>query len=157
MVDQDFAQFDDSEVRAALKRLDKKFKMVEGAKREYAGFISAIVFQDVISHFNDQKGEDGPWPKWSDVYTKHMQATGKGGNRILQDYGRLRQSFQPSNFREASGGILWFNNAKTAQGFPYAYAHDEGGPKLPQRSFMWLSGQALEKVGEQTLKYLEED
>lgn len=47
-----------------------------------------------------------------------MKELGKGGNKILQDSGRLRNSFKPQNYRSVSEGILWFNNAQTKSGFP---------------------------------------
>lgn len=50
----------------------------------------------------------------------------------------------------AKDGILFYNNAKVkGTGFPYAYAHDndtEPRSRLPQRKFMWLSDEGMEKL-----------
>jgi hypothetical protein len=83
-----------------------------------------------------------------------MDKRGKGGNKILQDTGKLKQNFKPNHYRSSSKGLYWYNDAVTKSGFPYAYAHDEGGDQLPKRDFMWLSDDALEEVGNQTLQFL---
>lgn len=147
----------DEEAQRYLKKLIKKSSDIKNGTQAFATAISAVVFQDIINHFDRQEGSEGPWKAWSKAYAEHMEKTGKGGNRILQDTGRLRQSFQPSNWRQVNEGILWFNPAKTAKGFPYAAAHDEGGEKLPQRDFMWLSDEAKDKIEDVTLKFMEDD
>jgi phage gpG-like protein len=119
--------------------------------------MSAIVHGDVMRHFEDQQGSEGPWEKWSKSYREQMDRKGKGGNKILQDTGKLKQNFKPNHYRSSSKGLYWYNNAVTKGGFPYAYAHDEGGDQLPKRDFMWLSDDALEEVGDQTLAFLLEE
>lgn len=146
--------------QAAQKFIAKKIAKIAKVKGADSGFIqllSAIVFQDIMDHFSKQEGQDGPWAAWSKVYADHMAKVGKAGNQILADTGRLRGSFIPSNVRASSQGVLWFNPAKTAKGFPYAFAHNEGGPKLPQREFMWLSDLAKDKIAAQTLAFLEDE
>lgn len=112
---------------------------------------NVIVFGDIISHFEKELGPNGRWKPWSPPYTKQMRKKGKGGNKILQDTGFLRQSFAPggrdAGARIGKGTIIWFNKAQTKGGFPYAAHHDEGASdgKDP-RSFMWLSDSALEKA-----------
>lgn len=141
----------------AQKFLQKAMKKVQEAKdggRAFAMALSAVVFQDIMDHFEKEQGPEGPWSPWSSSYRKYMDMRGKGGNRILQDTGRLRQSFMPTNYRKVGEGILWYNPARTKSGFPYAYAHDEGGPKLPARSFMWTSDDASEKIADVTLAYI---
>ena len=133
-----YAEFDDKEVRSFLKDIDKNVDRVKSVKNEYIGLLSAIVYKDVIKHFESEEGSSGPWAKWSSSYKDKMKEEGKDGNKILQDSGRLRNTFSPKKYRKVSGGILWFNNAEV-KGFPYAFAHDEGGKKLPKRDCMWLS------------------
>lgn len=148
------AIFEGKEVEDFLKNLKAKLKPSSVLMKELGGIISATVFQDIIDHFQQEEGPDGPWNEWSVSYRKQMERIGKGNNRILQDTGRLRNSFTPGNYRAQSDGVLFFNPAKTKRGFPYAAAHDEGGPKLPQRRFMWLSDAALENVAERTLAWV---
>lgn len=154
MSDVDVAEFEDAEVREFLSELNEKTAKIKGAKKEYAGLLSIIVFQDVNQHFEQERGSGGPWVKWSESYRESMQKRGRAGNKILQDSGRLKNSFLPKNYRQTSNGILWFNPAKTKTGFPYAAAHEEGGSTLPQRDFMWLSDQAMDKIEIQTLQFL---
>lgn len=148
---------DDAQAQKWLKRLQKKIRDVKDGARKFGDLLSAKVFADVIQHFESQEGSKGPWKAWSDTYAEHMRKIGKGGNRILQDTGRLRQSFTPASHRAVSQGILWYNQAKTAEGFPYAYAHQEGGKRLPKRDFMWLSTDAQGAIEQLTLQFVLEE
>lgn len=148
------AQFENKEVADFLQSLVKKTADVEKQNKAYVGLLSAIIFKDVISHFEQEKGSKGNWKKWSPTYQAHMNEIGRGGNKILQFSGKLRQNFKPTDYKTSAKGITWFNDAKTKSGFPYAAAHDNGGGKLPQRDFMWLSDKGLEQVSVQTLQYL---
>ena len=149
--------FNSKEAQDFLRKLVKKKDQIKDRDDAYVGLLSAVVFRDIITHFEREEGSKGAWKAWSKVHAQHMEKIGKGGNKILQDTGRLRQSFQPTSYRKTNEGILWFNPAKTKSGFPYAYAHDEGGPKLPKRDFMYLSDEAKEKLETITLKFLEGD
>lgn len=149
-----YTEFDDKEVRDFLNQIDSKLKNIQGGKKEYTGLLSAIIYEDITRHFEEEKGSGGPWKQWSKSYREKMEADGKGGNKILQDNGRLRQNFKPSKVRRTSQGFLWFNDAQTNSGFPYAAAHDTGGKKLPKRDFMWASDTAMEKISVQTLSFL---
>lgn len=146
--------FESKEARDFLRNLLKRSQDV--SSKAFAAFLSPFVFADIIEHFQDQTGSKGKWKHWSKFYREHMVEIGKGGNKILQDTGRLRGSFKPTNFRIGSDSIVWYNNAKTASGFPYAAAHDQGGPKLPQRDFMYLSDKAQDKIETATLEFLED-
>src|SRR3990167_5084069 len=148
------AVFEDKEIREFLSNMDKRLKHIKDGKKEYVGLISANVYADVMDHFEKESGEDGAWKAWSNIYDQHMKRIGRGGNKKLQFNGRLRQNFKPTNIRQSSKGINWYNNAKTKSGYAYAWGHDEGDGKLPQRQFMWLSDKALDKISEQTLQFM---
>lgn len=153
--------FDSEEVDRVVRNLLKKTEAITKRDKAVVGILSAIVFRDVMEHFDKSEGSKGKWTarngdKWSPSYTKFMNRIGRGGNKVLINNGRLRMNFQPQNVRKVSDGLMWFNNAQTASGFPYAAAHDEGGPKLPKRDFMWLSDKAMESIEDQILRYLEE-
>ena len=154
MAENSFVEFENREVKDFLNNLDKKLKDVEKGSREYTGLLSAIVYEDIVRHFENEEGSKGPWKQWSPSYKKYMDEEGKGGNKILQDTGKLRNNFKPSKVRKTSAGFLWYNDAKVKGGFPYAYAHDTGGPILPKRDFMWLSDKAMDKISEQTLQFM---
>jgi len=142
---------------AAEKWLDNIIHNTESAKRAnkaYADALSIFVYRDVLEHFERETAPEGPWAAWSKAYDRHMKKIGKGSNKILQDSGRLRNTFTPDSRDEKKGGIVWYNNAKTASGFPYAAAHNEGGPTLPKREFMWLSDSALDKMAEASLTFI---
>lgn len=148
--------FENKEAKTFLKQITKQVKGVSDRSKEYIGVLSPLVFADVIKHFQDQMGSKGKWAPWSDFYKQHMKEIGKSGNKILQDTGRLRGSFKPTNYRVQSDAILWYNNAKTKSGFPYAVAHNDGLKPMPQRDFMYLSDEAKEKIEEVTLAFLED-
>lgn len=141
-----------------VKRTRKSVEDVKDANKEFRGAIASIVFRDLISHFTNESGPTGKWKGWSPAY-KIRQAS-RGRSMILQDSGFLRQNLTPINQNSDSritsrkGELIFFNPAKTKKGFPYAYAHDTGGPKLHQRQFMWLSKPAGRLIANIALKYI---
>lgn len=142
----------DEKAQKFLAQAIEKCKQVADGGKAFGMALSAIIFRDVMGHFEREEGPDGKWEPWSDMYDDHMQRSGKGGNKLLQDSGHLRNAFLPTNYRSASDGIVWFNPAKTKKGFPYAYHHDEGADKT--RSFMWLSDEGSEKIAQVTLDFV---
>lgn len=155
MADSAEFKFDSTQWKKILNKINDKWKKIEN-RREYGGIISATVYADIIQHFDDERGPEGKWAGWSKVYQEHLSRIGRGGNKILQFSGRLRQSFTPEKWRATGDGIIFYNNALTKKGFPYAYAHDTGGPKLPKRKFMWLSKNAAQGIVDKTEKWLSE-
>ena len=148
------AEFNNAKMNRFLNKTIKQFKGIESKEKKYLDLLSMYVIKDVTDHFEKQDGPTAKWRKWSQAYQKKMAKAGKGSNLILQDNGRLKNSFVPGNYRTSKEGVLWFNPAKTNKGFPYAFAHNEGGDTLPKRRFMWLSSKALGDMGEATLKFL---
>lgn len=146
--------FENKEITDFLKNLNKRLKNIKDGERKYAGLLSAIIYKDVMSHFDKEEGSNGKWVHWSYPYTVRMEKSGKGGNKILQDSVRLKNSFLPTNNRTSNDGITWFNNAITKKGFPYAWAHNEGDGSLPKRDFMWASDKAMESMTEKTLQFM---
>ena len=156
------AVFNDAEVKKLLNRIGKNVAAIEKKDKRIVAAISGPIFRDVMDHFAKQEGPDNPWQakdggKWSKSYTAWMRNIGRAGNKQLQFSGNLRKSLLPqamkNSWRRTSDGILWFNQAKTASGFPYAYAHNEGGPVLPQRKFMWISDTAVKTVADIVSKW----
>jgi len=171
-------EFKSNEVQKWLKSLSKNTKQVKEKTKKYASVLAAIVYKDIIQHFDKEEGSKGKWQEWSSSYQlaiagivffrtiggqkrmffsedfKNPPKPPRADGKILQDKGKLRQGFKPTSFRTGKEGITWFNDAKTKSGFPYAFAHNEGGPILPKRDFMWISDKALDEVEEQTLKFI---
>lgn len=165
------AIFDDQEVNEFLQGMSSRLKYVENGEKKYTGLLSAIVYGDIMDHFEQQKGSDGPWHKWSKDYAKQRMGSyekklakferSKSAKKrmpkvpkILQFDGRMRQNFKPTDVKSTSAGPMWFNDAHTKSGFPYAFAHNEGGSILPKRDFMWLSDGAMNEIAEQTLQFM---
>ncbi len=149
--------FDAQQWEDVINSLQRKFGSVQqlGEDPTFMGIVSTVVFRDIIDHFRNEAGPEAPWQEWSSAYRKHMERIGKGGNLILQDTGRLRDSFIPQQMNKiTSDGIVFYNNAVTSGGFPYAFAHNEGGEKLPKREFMWLSNNALSDIASQVARWL---
>ncbi len=147
-------EFDDQYINKFLGDMRGRLKMVNGGQRKFVAMLSAIVYRDIMDHFSKEQGEKEKWQHWSFWYALQMERLGKSGNKILQWTGRLRNNFKPTKARVSDGNITWFNDAKTKKGFPYAAAHNEGGPKLPKRDFMWASGKAVEELAQGTLNFL---
>lgn len=149
------AELSDREVTEFLDKIKSKFGDMKSGSDFFGRLISPLVFRDIMAHFDQEEGSDGQWQGWSRIYSEHMAMIGKSGNKILQDSGRLRQSFMPGNYKPIEGGVMFFNNA-SVDGFPYAAAHNEGGGRLPKRDFMWLSDIAMEETGQMVLNWLAE-
>lgn len=147
--------FDSKEWEDALKKISTKWSEIQ-KRKEFGGIIYSVVYEDIMDHFEKETGPNGSWASWSDSYEKHLVKIGRRGNKKLQFSGRLRQTITPTSWRPRTEGILFYNNAKTKGGYPYARGHDEGDEKLPQRNFMWLSRSGVSKLVEITLKWLSE-
>jgi len=147
-------RFDSVRAERFFESIRQNIKDIETGHRAYVNALGAFVFQDIMEHFDKEQGPQRKWQGWSKVYAQRMARVGKGGNKILQDNGHLRQSFKPTSWLMRSKGIEWYNNAKTAKGFPYAYAHNEGGPVMPKREFMWLSKKAIQRISALTAKWM---
>jgi phage gpG-like protein len=165
-----------------LKKVRARYKDIE-QRKQWGGLASAIVFRDIMDHFRKEEGPDGKWADWSHSYMQAIAGLvafrySKALKRViaitdddflsknkpprkpgkkLQVTGNLRTSFTPSSWRAQREGLMFFNKAKTSSGFPYAYAHDTGGPKLPQRKFMWLSKKGMNSLARQTVRWLSGD
>ncbi len=147
MADAGEVTFDDLEARTWIQIMISEARNVS-QHAEIVGAISAIVYRDVIDHFKTQDGPNGAWPVWSNIYAQHMYHIRRQNNKILQFNGKLRQNFAPSDHRSTNEGLEWFNNAKTKSGYPYAWGHNYGDKKLPQRQFMWLSQEAMDTIAD---------
>lgn len=148
------ATFQDKEVQEFFRNMKARLSNIENGQAKFVGLISSVVYRDVIGHFQEERGSQGPWEKWSPSYQTYMENINRAGNQILQFSGKLRQNFKPTNNRITSEGFLWFNDAQTKTEFPYAALHDEGGPNHPKRDFMWLSDKAAEDISKITLQFL---
>jgi phage gpG-like protein len=170
--------YEDKNLGQALSKFKLKLSMMHKAP-ELRGIIASVVFKDIMKHFDDEKGPKGKWAPWSKSYRDAINRTvafrywngrvvpitdpkqlkkykpPRNNGKILQtNKARLRQSFMPQNHKVLKDGLLFYNKAKTKDGFPYAAAHDEGGPKLPQRKFMWLSKEGAKDILGQIMIWL---
>jgi len=139
-----------------IKHARERFKgMQERAKNPKTTMevIGIKAWKDVISHFREQSGPDGFWPRLSASTIKsRRKGKKKGGPKILQDTGRLRMA---NRWKIVDGGftVKVFNNTK------YAKYHDSDEPRrgsLPQRKFMWLSPELESKFAHMLVEYIAE-
>jgi len=155
--DEDGAKYDASEIVLFLEEM-KGLTTKKNLQRLVKPLSAVVVFPDIMDHFAKELGPDGKWSSWSANYALKLRKQGKGGNRILQDTGFLRQSFFPGSktagARVGNGQILWFNSATTKSGFPYAAHHDAGKSDGQRpRKFMWISDGALDKAAGLLLEF----
>ena len=150
MADQAEFKFESKEWDALLKRLKTKWKDIKN-RDTFADIVAIASFRDIIEHFDDQSGPDGPWTARSPKYKKYIEA--KGYTNILQVTGNLRKSlmFGTGKVRKNSSGVILYTPVK------YAKKHDEGLDGMPKRKFMWLSKKAIDSILMQTLKWLDEE
>lgn len=147
------------DVRQWLSKTDK----LRGIFRDKPALLKAAFsiagFRDIQDHFRNEEGPSGRWQARKDSTQKSYAQRGKTNaryspsNKILQLTGALRQSVM------ASTGTMRTLNANTIQVFAnsnYGGVHDRGNAKMPKRSFMWLSKNALDQMNEIILKRLRE-
>lgn len=177
-------EFQDEEIKDFLREMSRKMNQVKYGQSQYVALISAIVYRDVMEHFAEEMGPEGKWENWSKSYlqaiaglvyfrmvngrpkafsTENMKSPPKPPRKPglkLQATGRLRNSFKPRNVRTGGEGILWFNNAKTADGVSYAAVHNYGAElpfgEIPARPYMWLSNKGFEDILTETLQFMAE-
>jgi len=142
-------QFEDSQWQSFLKKINKKWKDIE-QRKSFADLVSVIGFGDIIDHFENEEGPQGKWKSWSAIYSAHMARIGKGGNKILQDSGRLRNSLTPGKGKVKTNnvGVLLFTNVV------YGATHQYGYKNIPARPFMWLSKEGMKRLVSTTEKWL---
>lgn len=136
--------FESEQAKAWLKKLQKK--IAEVGKGPFAESVSPRIFQDLVRHFEGERGPEGTWAPWSPAYA--IQAAKRGQRQVLQNTGTLRQALAPGNYREASEGIVFFNP------MVYAHRHDEGTGGMPKRSFMWLSDEGMRATENVTIQFI---
>lgn len=151
------AELKDKEIQGFLNKITTNLEKIDGNKhKQLLSAFGTIAQGDFFKHFDAHRGPDGAWKAWSRLYAERQKKLGKSQPaNILRDKGTLRNSFKPRQYEVDSAGILFYNNAETKSGFPYAYAHDNddgGRTRLPQRKFMWLSSDALEYMAKASLE-----
>jgi len=119
------------ELRDELKRMLARVSN----KSQFYNEAKVIMFSDIMRHFQNEEGPNG---KWEPIKYR------KG--KILQDTGRLRASVTAISSR---------NGAEVGTNMVYAATHQYGDirmgwgktrVKIPQRIFIWLSGEAENRL-----------
>jgi phage gpG-like protein len=160
--------FESEQWQRIIKRLQKKWDSIASGndqiRREFSGIVAAVVYGDIVDHFKQEKGPDGAWVEWSKSYQEHLNKIGRGSNNKLVFDAKLINRITPEQSKEAihrntNQGILFYNNAKTKSGYPYAAGHDQGGSvkgRPPQRKFMWLSDKGMNRIVNNVSRWLAE-
>jgi hypothetical protein len=153
---QDFARLESREFQKALNDLSKQINKVKGGADAYVKKVAPHAHKNVDKHFKDEMGPDKKWDDWSTSYAAFLKRIGRDGNQILVFDGSLRQKTVPAiGIKGRPGEIpILVNPAKTKSGFPYAFAHNEGGSQLPKREFMWVDDATMDKMARSTLEFV---
>jgi len=147
--------------------LDKINKMSDKSRilKFFRVLAATIGFKEVIKHFREKRGPDGPWPERSPSTLKRYQeihtgkrapppGTSKGmfspGKPLLVLTGQLSRQFLPSNVEKSEANVTIFNPVE------YSKMHDEGGDPtgarragfIPQRKFMWISQNGMDLIAD---------
>lgn len=138
--------FEYREIQEYLAGVSEKAESIRRRSRPFLDAFSPIIMRDLAAHFDSESGPDGLWAPWSRRYRRFMESIGKGGNKILQDTGRLRRGIR---IKPDTEGIVLYNDVV------YAGVHQQGGRRIPARPYLWLSDGAEEALAELALSYLE--
>lgn len=111
-------------------------------QQQFRRSISALMYSDVISHFQSEKDSDGKtWDRWKNPNPPPRRVprrpTRKGGSKMLQDTGRLRNSLVPFVRNDVSG---------VRTDVDYAVYHNEGTRNMPAREFLYLSDKVVDMI-----------
>lgn len=135
-------RFEDREIKLKIDKMISKIK--DGSKLLEASF-SIFGFKDIIDHFSNKQGPDGPWKpraKTTDAFYDSFKPKGYSSKSpLLQQTGLLRNSTQKSNGQLKRSGKNQLTLIATAN---YSGPLDRGSSKknLPARPFMWLGERA---------------
>src|SRR5574343_917853 len=77
---------------------DRNKSLNEQGRRKFYRKASAVMYKDVLNHFEREEGPDGKWERWAGGLNE--RPTKRGGSKMLQDTGRLRLSITPSHSDE---------------------------------------------------------
>lgn len=101
--------------------------------------VATVMVGDILQHFPRQQGPRGLWKPLSPATVKGRRKGGRVGGtpKALLDTGRLRNSILPRSTRDS---------ASVGTNVSYAAAHQEGTKNIPQRSFLWISKMATDKI-----------
>ena len=151
-------------VNRSLNKIDKAGKRLKKDKKVLFVKWSVFGFKDIVQHFKDQSGPKGKWKPLAASTIAARRNKKKSSIKILQDTGSLRGSIRPgigkTDFQR--NRVILFTP------IPYALQHDEGKrkesnsisgknfgtAKIPARPFMWLSKDAMDKIKDQTIKFM---
>lgn len=120
-----------SYVKKAQSTLNKNLR---GANLGAIIVLDRWVQKNFASQGGEHKNNFGPWKKLS---LKTIAGRRKGSSKILQDTGRLKNSFE---FKASSKGAVLFTRVK------YAKKHEFGEGRIPQRKIMPSDKQAEEII-----------
>jgi len=113
---------DDAEVKAMLKKLERKAKTMKPAMND----ISVYMKHEVMDNFKSQ-GRPNKWQPLSEKYSKYKSESAGAGKPILEFHGKLKQSINAKHTND---------NAMVRTGVKYGVYHQTGTRKMPARPFM---------------------
>lgn len=114
-------------------------------------------YTKVIEHFAKEEGPNGKWGKWrktlpnGSVRIYNERPTKRGGTKLLQDTGRLRESIVARGYKKSAE---IFAEPSNYAGTNYSSWLDKGTKKMIARKFMWLRSEDRAQYSEDILKYI---
>lgn len=120
----------------------KRFKeMLEKARNPRVAMerVAIMGWRDILTHFQQQRGPDGPWEPLARNRRRKGNPKKGLGHRILQDTGTLRSSI---GWRTEGVDAVLFTNLEYAD----YHEHQLKDYKRPKRSFLWISNIAMKNI-----------
>lgn len=139
-------------MKLTVKNLDTTIDDLQGLYTELEDLrkpftvIKAKMYKEIIRHFEEEEGPDGKWERWQFRGRRiNYRPYGRGGNKMLQDTGRLRNSFMWDLLPDE---IRVFTEVE------YASYHQFGTSKMVARPFLWFEERSYEEWAEYIVEYL---
>lgn len=137
-----------------FEEIKNKTKMMNERTKNMNTVLSVIagkIWKNVMNNFKEEIGTEGYWQPWRKKIKDGgyrfypYRPYGRGGDKLLQDTGRLRSSIRYTVFKDTA---VVYTNIK------YAKYHQEGTSNIPKRDFMWIPDSEITKYKLSLLKYI---
>jgi len=114
--------------------------------RKPFNIIKAKMHREIIKHFEEERGPDSRWERWHwRGRILNYRPYGRGGNKILQDTGRLK------------GGFAWNLlplEIRVFNEIDYASYHQFGTRRMVARPFLWFEDRSIENWANTVVNFI---
>lgn len=144
---------DTRDVDRMLGRLLNRVEQPAPLMKQVEKYVHAVTKQMFRGRRPDTTGKRGVrWPPLAESTKWRKRAKGYA-DRPLVATGKMRDSLRV--LRRASKGFKYGTTVKSRKGFAYPGLHNVGGPKVPQRRWLFLTRKDYTQMAQMAVDFLE--